>query len=259
MVETGPITVPVQDLDKDPYRAVLAYPRPDYETVSSRIRQLIELDVTGLEFRGSIKIGKLSILGKGVVGTVFSGMAKGRRIAVKIRRVDSRRNSMSHEAQMLRAANHAGIGPEFLGSSKDVLTMNFVDGKRLPEWIISIHGRGSRRHVRFAFKVLLEQCVRLDAYGLDHGEISRAHKNVLISEGDQPSIVDFESASLMRRANNFTSMVQYLFLSSRFGRRTQRVLGPVNREELLGYLRLYKSGMTSNAFEAVLKSLRFDD
>jgi putative serine/threonine protein kinase len=258
MAKTNSVIVPVQDLEKDPYRAVVGYPNPDSETVASRIKQLIDLDVTCLEFEGPLKVGRLSILGKGVVGMVFAGISNGERVAVKIRRVDSRRASMSHEAEMLRAANHAGIGPECLGSSRDVLVMRFVEGKRLPEWLLSLQGKGRRRRVRLTFKALFEQCVRLDAYGLDHGELSRAHKNVLISKSDQPSILDFESASHMRRVNNFTSIVQYLFLSGRFGRSTQRVLGSVDREELVRYLKLYKSGKTNDAFEAVLKLMRFD-
>jgi putative serine/threonine protein kinase len=258
MAKVKSVIVPVEDLDKDPYRAVVGYPNPDSETVGSRINQLIDLNVAGLEFDGPLKIGSLSIIGKGVVGMVFKGISNGDRVAVKVRRVDSRRASMSHEAEMLRAANDAGIGPECLGFTKDVLVMRFVDGKRLPEWISSLQVKGRRRRVRSTFKDLFEQCVRLDAYGLDHGELSRAHKNVLISDNDHPSIVDFESASLMRRVNNFTSIGQYLFLSGRFGRKIQRVLGEVDREELVRYLKLYKSGKTNDAFDAILKLTRLD-
>lgn len=257
MAKANSKVVPTEALDKDPYRAVIAYPNPDSETVSSRINQLIDLGVSGLEFEGPLKIGKLSVRGKGVVGIVISGNSDGKRIAVKIRRVDSRRSSMHHEAAMLRAANNAGIGPECLGSSQDLVVMRFVDGQRLPEWITSLQGRGRRGRVRLTLKSLFEQCSRLDAYGLDHGELSRAHKNVLVSANDKPWIVDFESASLMRRVNNFTSIVQYFFLSGRFGRRIQRVLGHIEREELVRYLRLYKSGMTNDAFEAIEKMLRF--
>lgn len=258
MAKASSAIVPVQDLDKDPYRGVVGYPSPNSETVGSRIKQLIDLDVAGLEFEGPLRIGKLSIMGKGVVGMVLAGIAKGDRVAVKVRRVDARRTSMSHEAEMLRAANHAGIGPDCLGYSKDVLVMRFVEGERLPMWISSLQGRGVRRRVRRTLKALLEQCSRLDAYGLDHGELSRAHKNVLVSDSGQPTIVDFESASLMRRVNNFTSIAQYLFLSGRFGRTVERVLGAADREKLVRYLQMYKSGKTNDGFDAISDLLRLD-
>jgi len=256
MAEALTNIVPVESLTKDPYRALVAYPDPAAEEVETRIGQLRDLGITGLDFRGPLKMGKVSLLGKGVVGLVFSGMADANHVAVKIRRVDSRRTSMSHEAEMIRAANNAGIGPKLLGVSRDVLSMEFVEGLTLPRWLSGMKGRGTRTRVRSTFKTLFEQCAKLDAYGLDHGELSRAHKNVLVSTEDRPWILDFESASLMRRVNNFTSIAQYLFLSGRFATQVLRVLGPVERDELVSYLRLYKSGKTNDAFEHVLKMLR---
>ena len=256
MAEDGPVLVPLEDLVKKPYRELLAYPNPSEESVESRIRQLKSLGIEGLEFEGPLRMGKLSVLGKGVVGLVFRGISDNRRVAVKIRRTDSRRRSMIHEAAMMRAANKAGIGPECLGSSEDVLEMQFLEGQRLPLWIASLKGRGRKARVKATVKSMLEQCVRLDAYGLDHGELSRAHKNVLVSKGDHPWILDYESASLMRRVNNFTSLAQYILLSGRFSRKVIRILGSVDRDELVKYLRLYKSGRTNDAFEAALRMLQ---
>jgi putative serine/threonine protein kinase len=256
MAETGPLIVPIDGLDRDPYRGLVAYPSPTPDAVESRISQLTDLGITSLEFQGPLRIGNLSALGKGVVGLVFSGMADEEHVAVKIRRVDSRRSSMSREAQMIQAANNAGIGPEFLGASRDILKMQFVEGLSLPSWLSGLKGRGTRAKIRSMFKELFEQCARLDAYGIDHGELSRAHKNVLVSSEGHPWILDFESASLMRRVNNFTSIAQYLFLSGRFSRRVLRVLGPVDRDDLVRSLRLYKAGRTNDGFEAVAKMLR---
>jgi putative serine/threonine protein kinase len=256
LAEDKSTLVPIEDLVKNPYRELVAYPKPSDESVESRIRQLKSLGIESLEFEGPLRIGKLSVLGKGVVGLVVTGIAYGGRVAVKIRRTDSRRRSMLHEAEMMMAANKAGIGPECLGSSEDVLEMQFLDGQRLPLWISSLKGRGRKARVKSTVKALLEQCARLDAYGLDHGELSRAHKNVLVSTGDHPWILDYESASLMRRVNNFTSLTQYVLLSGRFSRKVTRILGPVDRDELMKYLRLYKAGRTNDAFESTLKLLQ---
>ncbi|HVH16611.1 MAG TPA: serine/threonine protein kinase [Candidatus Angelobacter sp.] len=250
------VLVPLQDLARKPYRELLAYPNPSDESVQSRIRQLNSLGIEGLEFVGPLRMGKLSVLGKGVVGLVFRGIADDHRVAVKIRRTDSRRSSMIHEAEMMKAANKAGIGPKCLGSSEDTLEMQLLEGQRLPLWISSLKGRGRKARVKATVKALLEQCIRLDAYGLDHGELSRAHKNVLVSEGDHPWILDYESASLMRRVNNFTSLAQYILLSGRFSRKVIRILGPFDQDELVKYLRLYKSGKTNDAFESTMKLLQ---
>jgi hypothetical protein len=93
----------------------------------------------------------------------------------------------------------------------------------------------------------------MDAYGLDHGELSRAPKNVIVSSDDSPRILDFESASLMRRSSNFTSLAQYMFLGGSIAKRIGRILGPPDRDELLRCLREYKAGGGKDAFEATIK------
>jgi putative serine/threonine protein kinase len=244
---------PISSLAKPPYNRLVAYPGGDPDEVESRIRQLQQLKITGLDFQGQLKTDRLSVLGKGVVGIVVIGVRADRRIAVKIRRVDARRPSLIHEAELLRTANSLGVGPECLGGTADVLAMELVEGSSLPVWLKGIKGRGRRARVRSVVRPLLEQCVRMDAYGLDHGELSRAHKNVIVSYDDVPQILDFESASVMRRPNNFTSLTQYLFLGGSIAKKIVRVLGHVDRDELLKCLRDYKAGGWEDAFEATAK------
>jgi putative serine/threonine protein kinase len=245
----------LSSLSESPYDRLVAYPTGDPVEVESRIRQLEQLGVTMLDFQGRLKTDRLSVLGKGVVGIVVIGLKSNRRIAVKIRRVDARRKSMIHEAELLKTANSLNVGPECLGSSPDVLAMELVEGLSLPMWVDSLKGRGRRARVRSMVKPLLEQCVRMDGYGLDHGELSRAHKNVIVSNDDAPRILDFESASLMRRPRNFTSLAQYLFLGGSIARKMVRVLGPVDGNELLKCLRGYKAGGWKDAFEAAIDVL----
>jgi len=246
---------PLSYLGNPPYNRLVAYPSGDPDEVESRIRQLEQLEITGLDFQGRLKTDRLSILGKGVVGIVVIGLRGNRRIAVKIRRVDARRPSLIQEAELLKIANSQNVGPECLGGAADVLAMELVEGLSLPSWLESLKGRGRRTRVRSVVKPLLEQCLRMDAYGLDHGELSRAHKNVIISNDDIPRILDFESASLMRRPSNFTSLAQYLFLGGSIAKKMIRVLGPVDREELLKCLRDYKAGGWKDAFKATTKVL----
>ena len=248
----NPSLAPISSLARPPYNRLIAYPSSDSDEVESRIRQLHELEITDLNFQGRLKIGRLSVLGKGVVGIVIVGVRGDRRIAVKIRRVDARRPSLIHEREFLRTANFLGVGPKCLGGTADVLAMELVEGLSLPAWLDTVKGRGRRTRVRSMMRPLLEQCLRMDAYGLDHGELSRAHKNVIVSN-DNARILDFESASLTRRPSNVTSLAQYLFLGGGIAKKVVRILGPVDREELLVCLRNYKTGGWKDAFEATAK------
>ena len=252
-----PSLAPLSALSKPPYNRIIAYPSGDEAEVASRLRQLDELGITTLDFSGRLKTDRLSVLGKGVVGMVVAGFRDRQRIAVKIRRVDARRPSLTPEAEHLKLANSFGVGPNCLGGTPDILAMEFIEGLSLPLWLESLKGRGRRARVRQVTRILLEQCLKMDAYGLDHGELSRAHKNVIISNEDNPRILDFESASLMRRPRNFTSLTQYLFLGGSIAKKTARILGPVDKKELLSCMRDYKSGGWKDAFEATSKVVGF--
>jgi putative serine/threonine protein kinase len=249
-----PQVVPVGKTAEKPYSLVLAYPSSDESSLRTRIRQLEELRVEALVFEGPFKLDGLSILGKGVAGMVTVGLIAGRRVALKIRRVDSRRRDMIREAEMLQVANRAGIGPRFVGFTTDVLAMELVEGERLPVWLSGLKGKGRKNRVKSVVGALLAQCRGLDLAGLDHGELSRAHKNVLVTQGDGAWILDFESASFSRRPRNLTSLAQYLFLGGILARRVGRVLGPVDRSGLLKLLRTYKEG-DGTAYDSIVRFL----
>src|SRR5262249_28818180 len=119
MAEEAALVVPLVEAAKEPYASILAYPKADTSTVASRIRQLSELGVYALEFAGPLKLGNLSVMGKGVAGIVIVGITVSGRIAVKIRRTDSRRISLEREASMLRMANGVDVGPRYHAHAVD--------------------------------------------------------------------------------------------------------------------------------------------
>ena len=252
------LIVPLEEASREPFSLVLSYPQPNPIEIEHKIKQLKKLQVDRLVFGGNLAIDRIRLLGKGVSGLVVTGIIKEERVALKIRRVDSRRDSMEHETSMLRLANSVEVGPRYLGSTSDVLAMELVDGERLPAWLSSLKGRGRRSRVRHVVKELLDQCLRLDRCGLDHGELSRAHKNILVPGDCGPYILDFESASTNRRSSNLTSLVQYFFLGGVFSRKIQRVLGPTDRKDLLEEMRIYKSGDFQRAYDRTKKLLKLD-
>jgi putative serine/threonine protein kinase len=245
--------VSLEGLSVRPYRDVIAYPVPDDLNVKSRIDQLDNLGVERIRFAGEASVNGLSVLGKGCVGIVVEGQLKDEtRVALKIRRTDANRPSMIGEAQLHRRANAEDVGPSLLGESADVLSMRLVRGSTLPAWTSSLSGRDER--VISILRELLEQCFTLDRIGLDHGELSHAHKNVLITS-DYPVIIDFESASLKRKPSNVTSIIQYLFIAGTISHIVRGITGCGNEKSLIESLTTYKRTMTRVAFENVLSVL----
>jgi len=233
---------------------ILCYPKPSSEELDRRITELSSLGIAALEFRGSKEVFGVRVLGKGCVGVVISAQTSTGRVALKILRTDADRAGFDHEASMLKLANSINVGPKLHGFSSRFLVMEYLEGSPLPEWVKTLAGRGRKNRVRSVFRGLLEVCYRLDQLGLDHGELSRAPKHIIVGEQDRAGIVDFETASDKRRPSNVTSLCQYLFLGSELSSRARRILGPIRRATLLTALRKYKKNANPETFQSILRA-----
>jgi len=250
--------VPTGRLFKKRYANILCYPRYSIEEAGKRIRELKKLGVKAIEFSGERLISDVSVLGKGHVGVVVTAYTKNGKAALKIRRVDADRNGMRHEAEMLLRANRIGVGPRFLGLTENFLLMELVEGRFLPEWVSNMRRRGSKKGIQIVLRGLLVKCWRLDEEGLDHGELSRAPKHIIVDAKNVAHLIDFETASINRRPSNVTSLCQYLFIGSQLGMKIQRRIGEVSRENLIASLRSYKRERTEQNFIGILQVCRLN-
>jgi putative serine/threonine protein kinase len=95
----------------------------------------------------------------------------------------------------------------------------------------------------------------LDAIGLDHGELSKAPKHIIVNKEQKPFIVDFETASINRKPANVTSVCQFLFTSGGgVARMVAETLGERNSAETIRALRIYKSQRARENFDRVLQA-----
>jgi putative serine/threonine protein kinase len=248
-----PIIVPVDQLTQEPYASVLCFPNPSETELQNRVEELRSHGVTALEFSGTASVFGVGVpvLGKGFVGIVVIAHVNGQRVAVKIRRVDSDRADLLHEARMLSKANSVNVAPRLMTASKNFLLMQLIDGDLLPNWLKT---NKDTTAVKQVLMEVLEQCFRLDQVGLDHGELSKAPKHLLVDKTEKPFIVDFETASVERRAANVTAVCQYLFAgNSTASKVLAEIFGEKNRLELIDALKAYKKNRTRRNFEGVLE------
>ncbi len=240
-------TITVDQFDRMPYLAILTYPRPNLRQARSKIKQLVKLGVETVTFEGHPKIGRLSLVGIGTVGLVVKGRRGGQVFALKIRRADANRESMMEEFRLTRLANKVRVGAQVSGCTKDIISMQFIDGVELEDYVKAASGRGRAMRVREMAHSVLNQCRKLDLIGLDHGELSNLRKHLLI-EGETPYIIDFESASQKRAPRNVTTAAQYLFVGSRLSPRIKRILSIRNQTPILEALRSYKRDMSDENY-----------
>jgi putative serine/threonine protein kinase len=246
------ITVNLENLKGTPYDSIVCYPKPNADELDDRVRQLEMHGVTALEFSGKGSLLSVPILGKGNVGIVVVAHRYGQRVALKIRRIDADRQDLMNEARMLALANSAGVGPVLIEVSRNFLLMQLVEGSFLPEWLNATSDKTALRNV---LGELIEECWKLDLTGVDHGELSKAPKHVIIDAFGKPWIVDFETSSEKRKPANVPAICQYLLMSGGpVSMRAVEVLGVRNREAMVAALRGYKREKTRDSLDQLVKA-----
>jgi putative serine/threonine protein kinase len=243
-------TVSITELWAEPYASVVCYPRATTVEIEERIAELKNLYIYAVEFGGKASAHTLPVLGKGYVGIVVTAYVGVEKYALKMQRVDSDRENLKREAELLVLANTVYVGPKFFAVSNHFMLMQLIEGDLLEIWL------GNHRNVGLVRKVLadiLEQCWRMDEISLDHGELSKAPKHLLVDKNNKPFILDFETASTQRNASNVTSVCQFLFQgNSNVCKAIEAKLGQRDREKLVVALKSYKKNRDRQNFEDLL-------
>jgi len=247
--------IPLNKLSEEKYARIICYPTYEPEELTKRLREMRRLGIKALCFMGDKKIGDVPVLGKGYVGIVVAAYTEKGKAALKIRRTDADRETMKHESEMLKIANSVDVGPRLLGFTQDLLLMELIEGLLLPTWIEKIRReRNAVKRTRRVLRDILEQCRKLDDTGLDHGELSKAPKHIMVDREDKAWILDFESASTTRRVSNVTSICQFLFLKGRTAKLIGEVINRRDMGKLIFLLRSYKRSRTRKNFDEIIKA-----
>ena len=144
---------------------------------------------------------------RGKRGLIFTGMYRGKRIAIKIKRPESAAEKrIANEARWLKRLNAHGIGPGLLFAGSGFVAYRFVDGGFLLPWI----GRSGKNAVRRVLRALLGQCFVLDRLNVSKEEMHHPTKHIIITKRNEPVLLDFERTHRAKKPQNVTQFVQYL-------------------------------------------------
>jgi putative serine/threonine protein kinase len=246
--------IKISKITESPESNIWVYPRGTKAQIKSRIKELQGLGIDSISLQGELKIGTVNVLGKGYVGIVVLGKLGRKKVAVKIRRNDSPRKNLTKEAQLLQITNRCGVGPKLVTYSKNFLVIEYLEGEKIGNYIDGLSGRGNITNLKAIIKKVLEDCYKLDSIGLDHGELSRMPKHVII--GNKITIIDFESSSTKRRVSNVTSATQAFYIGSRISKTVNRIYKTPKKEKIISILRNYKQDQNRKNFEKLLNVLK---
>jgi putative serine/threonine protein kinase len=239
--------------NREKLKFLLTYPSYDHITFDSRLRELLSLDISSIFSFGKVQLYNVFILGKGSVGLV--ALVKNRRkfFVLKIRRTDANRINMYDEVVYQSLANSIGIGPFLVNYSENFILMEFVKGLNILDW----YGRKNTpidRILKCTISIL-EQSFLLDCLKLDHGQLNRADRHIIISKEGNPTILDFETSSTRRRTSNVTSISQGIFLQGPIFTRLKGIINN-DRGHSMRCIKNYKMDMSREKFEKILSLLK---
>ena len=244
----------INEITEPPHSNIWVYPRGTKAQIKSRIKELKSLGVESVSFQGELKIDTINVLGKGYVGIVVLCKIGKKKVAVKIRRIDSQRKNLKKEAEFLTITNQINVGPKLLGFSKNFLVIEYLDGEKIGKWINKLKEKPNVAQLKKIIKKTLTDCYKLDKIGLDHGELSNITKHVIV--GKKITIIDFESSSTDRKVSNVTSATQALCIGSGISKIIGRVYKIPKKQKMITVLRRYKQEETRESFENLLSVLK---
>ncbi|OYT51401.1 MAG: hypothetical protein B6U73_02025 [Desulfurococcales archaeon ex4484_204] len=154
-------------------------------------------------------------------------------VAIKVRRADSKRDSLVMECELMRLASP--VAPKPLYCSKDFIVMEYVDGHTLNRYVEMI--RSCREAVTLVLKVIAV-ARWLDVIGISHKELSTPERHVIVTPNGRVKVVDYETAYRGFKCN-VCKVVSWLILRKGLLRRFCNYAGG---EGIVSYVRRYKDG-----------------
>lgn len=132
--------------------------------------------------------------------------------------------------------------------------MELVKGSNIVEWYRS--KRTANDRILKCAASIIHQCYLLDYLRLDHSQLNRLDRHIIVSRDGMPTILDFETSSTRRRVSNVTSVSQSIFLH---GPLYSRLEGSIrkDRKHIMKCIKDYKRDMNHENFEKILGLLKF--
>lgn len=211
------------EIPTDVYPRIVCYPYRGEPSCIYRIESMKEMGIEDIYSFGKVRINGYRIVGKGHAAIIV--LARHRvhgAVALKIRRMDSKRASLSDEAKLLEAIH--GCAPRVYLYSDDFIVREYIDGPTIEEFLKVVRRRDG---VATLVKNLLLATYTLDRLNIDVGELSRPYRQVVLLCGDpsKPYFIDLESGRPYSKPSNVTRIINFVLFGGVKGSRIRDILG----------------------------------
>ncbi len=249
----------ISRLDTEDFCRILKLYKYDIDTCKELLGKVRETGIDYFFNYGPRNIyGDLRVVGAGFTGVLLLASSTKGIVLVKILRKDSRRNSMLYECSILKIASRLGVSPRVHSCDNKYIIMEYIDGSSLAEYIENIDKLKFIYDLRITLRSIIYKTFLLDKHRIDHGELSRPYKHVLVSPKGV-FIIDFDSASTSRTPRNLTSILGGLFFrQNKFSKTIINVLQITNNclKEVSAMIKDYKKHVDFNIVTDIMEKLK---
>jgi len=188
------------------------------------------------------RVKNLEFLAKGHRGLVFKGKYKNLKIAIKIKKPESKAvERIINEAKFLKIVNKKKIGPKLLFSSDKFLAYRFVEG----DFILDYFSKVNKKQIKKILKNVLKQMYVLDKLKVNKEEMHHPLKHIIIKK--KPVLIDFERCYYTEKPHNLTQFVQFIL------RINKNYNLNINIEKLINLTKKYKLNYKKEIFGRIYK------
>lgn len=195
------------------------------------------------------QIRSIKYFAQGKRSYVYLGHYKNKKIIIKARKPSAPKNITKKEADYLKLFNRYRIGPKLLFAEKDFLAEEFIEGKRITEFIAE---EKSRLKIKTILLAALQQAFLLDQMHLIKEEMHRPHKHLLVSY-PKLTMIDFERMHPAKKPHNVTQFVQYILCSKNL---LAKKGFKIDAEKLIALAKEYKIQPDRYNFNTLTKAIK---
>ncbi len=195
------------------------------------------------------QIRSIKYFAQGKRSQVYLGHYTNKKIIIKARKPSAPQNITKKEADHLRLLNRRGIGPKLLFAEKDFLAEEFVEGKRITEFIAE---EKSKSKIKTILLAALQQSFLLDRLNLVKEEMHRPHKHLLVSY-PKLTMIDFERMHSAKKPHNLTQFIQYILCSKNL---LAKKGFKVDSAKLISLAKAYKLLPNKPSLKTLIKEIR---
>ncbi|MGV8171652.1 MAG: HemK2/MTQ2 family protein methyltransferase [Candidatus Woesearchaeota archaeon] len=162
---------------------------------------------------------------------------------IVIKRSLTEHYNAAEEAKFLKILNKHGIGPRYIRHDKDSLTMEYIKGERILDYV----KKANKKQVINIIKKILDQLYIMDKLKINKLELINPYKHIIV-RNHEPILIDFERCIHTEKPKNVTQFIQFL-CSGKVGLK-------INVEALQDIAKKYKDTYDKKYLEEIIKNIK---